>query len=180
MFNQLFFCYCATMIIGTGLLAITMRNPVHSLLMVLILFFHVAGVYLTLHAEFLAAVQIIVYAGAILVLYLFVLFLVNLQAELQVERFVGSSWVGRTLAAGMAVVLIGILPMFTLGEKGNWPLERVQEITHTKALGMEMYTTYLLPFEIAGIILLVAVIGGLMLAKKDTAATDTTIEEAGQ
>jgi NADH-quinone oxidoreductase subunit J len=168
------------MIVGTGLLAINMRNPVHSLLMVLVMFFHVAGVYLTLHAEFLAAVQIIVYAGAILVLYLFVLFLVNLRAELQVDRFVGSSWVGRTLAAGMAVVLIGIQPMFTLGEKGSWPLERVQEITHTKALGMEMYTTYLLPFEIAGIILLVAVIGGLMLAKKDTTHADTPAEEAGQ
>ena len=60
MFTYLFFLYCAVMIVGTGLLAITMRNPVHAVLMVLILFFHMAGLYLILGAEFLAAVQIIV------------------------------------------------------------------------------------------------------------------------
>jgi len=85
MFTQIFFCYCAVMIIGTGLLAITMKNPVHSVLMVLVLFFHMAGLYLTLQAEFLAAVQIIVYAGAILVLYLFVLFLVSLREEIRIN-----------------------------------------------------------------------------------------------
>ena len=70
MFIQLFFLYCAVMILGCGLLAVTMKNPVHCLLMVLVLFFHMAAIYLTLSAEFLAAVQVIVYAGAILVLYL--------------------------------------------------------------------------------------------------------------
>jgi NADH-quinone oxidoreductase subunit J len=166
MFTQIFFLYCAVMIVGTGILAITLRNPVHSLLMVLVLFFHMAGLYLTLQAEFLAAVQIIVYAGAILVLYLFVLFLVNLRDEMRIDPFVGSAWIGRIMAVGLAVVLIGILPVFTLGSKGNWPAERVREITHTKALGIEMYSTYIFPFEIAGLILLVAVIGGLVLAMK--------------
>jgi len=167
MFNYFFFLYCAVMIVGTGLLAITMRNPVHSVLMVLVLFFHMAGLYVILNAEFLAAVQIIVYAGAILVLYLFVVFLVNIKEELRMDRFVPSSWLGRIIAAGIAVSLISMLPAFELGPKGHWPLERVLEVTHTKALGMEMYSTYILPFEIAGLILLIAVIGGIVLARQD-------------
>lgn len=168
MFTQIFFCYCAVMILGTGILAVTLRNPVHCVLMVLVLFFHMAGLYLTLQAEFLAAVQIIVYAGAILVLYLFVLFLVSLRSEIRLDPFVDSTWLGRIVAAGLASVLIGILPTFVLGEKGNWPVEKVQALTHTKALGQEMYSTFILPFEIGALILLVAVIGGLVLAKKET------------
>ncbi|HHB75027.1 MAG TPA: NADH-ubiquinone/plastoquinone oxidoreductase chain 6 [Desulfobulbus sp.] len=167
MFTYLFFLYCAVMIVGTGLLAITMRNPVHAVLMVLILFFHMAGLYLILGAEFLAAVQIIVYAGAILVLYLFVLFLVSLRDEVKMDRFVTSAWLGRIISVGLAVSLIAMLPTFVLGTKGHWPMAEVIKATHTKALGMEMYTTYILPFEIAGLILLIAVIGGMVLAKHD-------------
>jgi NADH-quinone oxidoreductase subunit J len=167
MFTQIFFGYCALMIIASGILAISLRNPVHCVLMVLVLFFHMAGLYLTLQAEFLAAVQIIVYAGAILVLYLFVLFLVSLREELQLDAFVPGAWLGRLIAVGLAVGLISVIPAFTLGEKGNWPLAAIREMTHTKALGQELYTTYLLPFEIAGLILLVALIGGLVLARRE-------------
>lgn len=177
MFTQIFFCYCAVMIVGTGLLAITLKNPVHSVLMVLVLFFHMAGLYLTLQAEFLAAVQIIVYAGAILVLYLFVLFLVSLREEVRIDPYVDSGWIGRIFAAGLAVALVGILPTFILGAKGNWPPARIQQVTHTKAMGLEMYTTFILPFEIAGLILLVAVIGGLVLAKRNSAAPAPATDE---
>ena len=76
MFGEIFFLYCAFVITVCGVLAISLRNPIHCVLLVLLLFFHMAAVYLTLQAEFLAAIQIIVYAGAILVMYLFVLFLV--------------------------------------------------------------------------------------------------------
>ena len=167
MFELLFFCYCATAIVGTGLLAVTMKNPVHCVLSVLVLFFHMAGLYLLLGAEFLAAVQVIVYAGAILVLYLFVVFLVSLKDELKMDCFVKSGWLGRIFAVALGLCLLYILPVFRLGQKGNWPVEEVQRVTHTKALGQEMYTTYILPFEIAGVILLIAVIGGLVLARRD-------------
>ncbi len=167
MFLQIFFGYCALMIIASGILAISLRNPVHCVLMVLVLFFHMAGLYLTLNAEFLAAVQIIVYAGAILVLYLFVLFLVSLREELHLDAFIPNAWVGRIIAVGLALALVYVIPAFTLGEKGTWSTAAINELTHTKAMGQEMYTTYLLPFEIAGLILLVALIGGLVLARRD-------------
>jgi NADH-quinone oxidoreductase subunit J len=167
MFLQFFFGYCALMIIASGILAISLRNPVHSVLMVLVLFFHMAGLYLTLNAEFLAAVQIIVYAGAILVLYLFVLFLVSLREELHLDAFVPGAWLGRIIAVGLAVGLLYVIPAFTLGEKGTWSVSAIRELTHTKALGQELYSAYLLPFEIAGLILLVALIGGLVLARRE-------------
>lgn len=167
MFDQLFFIYCALMIIASGILAISLRNPVHCVLMVLVLFFHLAGLYLTLNAEFLAAVQIIVYAGAILVLYLFVLFLVSLREELHLDAFIPNPWVGRAIALGLACGLLYVIPSLTLGTKGNWSLAAIRAQTHTKALGQEMFSTYLLPFEIAGLILLVALIGGLVLARRE-------------
>ena len=167
MFLQIFFGYCALMIIASGILAISLRNPVHCVLMVLVLFFHMAGLYLTLNAEFLAAVQIIVYAGAILVLYLFVLFLVSLREELHLDAFIPNPWVGRIIAVGLASALVYVIPAFTLGEKGIWSTAAINELPHTKAMGQEMYSTYLLPFEIAGLILLVALIGGLVLARRD-------------
>lgn len=169
MFLQIFFGYCALMIIASGIMAISLRNPVHCVLMVLVLFFHMAGLYLTLNAEFLAAVQIIVYAGAILVLYLFVLFLVSLREELHLDPFVPNAWVGRIIATGLALALVYVIPTFVLGEKGVWSVDVIREMTNTKALGQEIYSTYLLPFEIAGLILLVALIGGLVLARKEEA-----------
>ncbi|WP_306546368.1 NADH-quinone oxidoreductase subunit J [Desulfobulbus sp.] len=172
MFIQIFFGYCALMITLSGILAISLRNPVHCVLMVLVLFFHMAGLYLTLNAEFLAAVQIIVYAGAILVLYLFVLFLVSLREELHLDAFIANPWIGRVIAGGLAAALLYVIPAFTLGEKGVWSVEAIKQVTHTKALGQEMYSTYLLPFEIGGLILLVALIGGLALARRDEGATE--------
>lgn len=177
MFELLFFCYCAVVIVGTALLAVSLKNPVHCVLMVLILFFHLAGLYLSLGAEFLAAVQIIVYAGAILVLYLFVVFLVSLRDELKVDCFVKNARIGRIIGLFLGLCLLSVIPFFIAGQKGRYPLETVQELTNTKVLGQEMYSTYILPFEIAGVILLIAVVGGLVLARRDK--SDPRITEEG-
>ena len=79
--SQLFFGYFAGMIAMTSMLVVALRNPVYSALSLLVMFFHVAGLFITLHAEFLAAVQIIVYCGAILVLYLFVVMILNVKQD---------------------------------------------------------------------------------------------------
>jgi NADH-quinone oxidoreductase subunit J len=83
---QIFFAYFAGMITLLGILVVTRNNPVHSILWMLVLFVHIAGLYLFLNAEFLAAIQIIVYAGAILVLFLFVIMLLNLKSEETVRK----------------------------------------------------------------------------------------------
>jgi len=167
MVNQLLFLYCAVVIIGTGLMAVRFKNPVYSVLAVMVLFFHMAGLYLLLNAEFLAAIQIIVYAGAILVLYLFVLFLVSLRQEVKIERFIASHRVSTVVSVCLGACLLAIIPSFKLGAKGQYPVERIEQLTHTKAMGLELYSNFILPFEIAGLILLIAVIGGLVLARNE-------------
>ncbi len=178
MFNQILFLYCAVVIIGTGLLAVRFKNPVYSVLAVLVLFFHMAVLYLLLNAEFLAAIQIIVYAGAILVLYLFVVFLVDLRQELIIERFIANHRFGTISSIALGVCLLAVIPFFKLGAKGEYPVERIEQLTHTKAMGFELYSTYILPFEVAGLILLIAVIGGLVLARKDREEDDNSGTDA--
>lgn len=178
MFNQLFFLYCALVIVSSALLAVRFRNPVYSVLSVLVLFFHMAGLYLLLNAEFLAAIQIIVYAGGILVLYLFVVFLVNLKQEVKVERFIANHRVSTVVSICLGFCLLAIIPFFQLGAKGNYPVARIKELTHTKAMGLELYSTFLLPFEVAGLILLIAVIGGLVLARNEKEVTENDVSES--
>jgi NADH-quinone oxidoreductase subunit J len=130
------------------------------------MFFHVAGLYVTLHAEFLAAVQVIVYAGAILVLYLFVVMLLNLKQDERYHR----QW---PAAAGVGGLLIIEALVLTLVKGRSPPAGAVAEATaekglgNTEALGDVLYSTYLFPFEVASLILLVAMIGAIILAKKD-------------
>lgn len=181
----LFFFYFGTVIVLTALLVITLRSPVHSVIALLVMFFHVAGLFITLHAEFLAAVQIVVYAGAILVLYLFVVMILNLKRDDAYQRQV---WVGATLGL-IALAEVGYL-IITAGAGapaveqavGSVVSGDMEAIGNTEAIGMSLYTTYLLPFEVASLILLVAMIGAILLAKKGIMGPDTesppTIMEA--
>lgn len=163
---DLVFTYLAGVSVVLSILVVTRKNPVHSVLWMLLLFFHLAGLYLVLGAEFVAAVQVIVYAGAILVLFLFTVLLLDLRAEVEEERFVGTAAVGLAVALAMVLFLVLVIPSFTLGPEGVYTIERLTTETHAKALGGLLYTEYLLPFELASIVLLVAVIGAIALAKK--------------
>ena len=167
MLGKFIFLYCALMIVTTGILAVRFRNPVHSVLAVLVLFFHMAGLYLLLNAEFLAAIQIIVYAGAVLVLYLFVVFLVNIKEEIKTERFVVNHNISKFISFLVFLMLIAVTQSFRLGTPGKWTVDAIRQVTHTKAMGIEIFTSYILPFEIIALILLVAVVGGILLAKQD-------------
>jgi NADH-quinone oxidoreductase subunit J len=162
--DQVFFFYFALVIAASSVLVVAMRNPIYSALSLLIMFFHVAGLYVTLHAEFLAAVQIIVYAGAILVLYLFVVMLLNLRQDDRYHR----QW---PVAAGSLLAMEAIV--LTLLNGGTAAVVRTGQeseaagLGNTEALGDVLYSTYLFPFEVASLILLVAMIGAIILAKKD-------------
>lgn len=165
---QLFFFYFAGIIVLTSILVVALRNPVHSVLSLLIMFFHVAGLYVTLHAEFVAAVQIIVYAGAILVLYLFVVMLLNLKHE---DRYHAQFLVGALL--GVTILTeVALLLLQQHGDAGTSPTPPdaappAVAIGNTEAIGEVLYSTYVFPFEVASLILLVAMIGAIVLAKRD-------------
>ncbi|MBI5639869.1 MAG: NADH-quinone oxidoreductase subunit J [Nitrospirae bacterium] len=166
MISQLFFGYFAAVIIILSLLVVTRKNPVHSVMWMLLMFFHIAGMYLFLNAEFIAAIQVIVYAGAILVLFLFVVLLLNLREELQTNRFIGSWPAGLVIAASLLLSMIAALRSFVPGPSGPYTIALIEKETHTRVLGQVLYTEYLFPFEIASLILLVAIIGAIVLAKK--------------
>ena len=166
MIPELFFAYFAFAIVALSLLVVTRKNPVHSLLWMLLLFFHIASLYLFLNAEFMAAVQLIVYAGGILVLFLFVVLLMNLREELTMGRYIGAWSSGFTFAVALFVLVILSLRSFVLAPAGKYSIDLIQQETHTKVIGKILYTEYLFPFEIASLILLVAIIGAIVLAKR--------------
>lgn len=173
--SQTAFYYLATASVASAILAVTRRNPVHSMLWVLALFLHVAGIFLLLGAEFLAAVQVIVYAGAILVFYIFVVMLLDLPGEEARPRF-GKHWplaavVGLSFAA--LAWLAQVEPLDSVGieaapaAKGlaaeGPPLGSLAEI------GRALFGPFALPFEMASLVLLAAIVGAIVLAKRRVA-----------
>ncbi len=165
MMPKLFFFYLAVAIITLSVLVISRKNVMHSILYMLVLFFHIAALYLFLNAEFIAAIQIIVYAGAILVLFLFVVMLLNLRHEIKEERFIGEWPVGLFIAISLLIVFIITIDSLKLGVKGDWGIGDIARTTHTMAIGQVLYTEYLFPFEITSLILLIAIVGAVVLAK---------------
>ena len=165
--SQIFFGYFAVMMTVLSLLVVTRRNPVHSVLLMLVLFVHIAGLYLFLNAEFLAAIQIIIYAGAILVMFLFVIMLLNLRKEETENRF-QKQWVfGIGVSALLVIFLIFITGKMTvLPPLGEYSIEAIQSEGSLMTIGKVLYTRYLMPFEIASVVLLVAIIGAVVLAKR--------------
>ena len=165
------FYYLAAASIASAFLAVTRRNPVHAMLWVLALFLHVAGIFLLVGAEFLAAVQVIVYAGAILIFYLFVVMLLDLPDEEVKPRF-GRHWpIAAALGLGFpAVVLLAragsaIAPPATQAVSGSQPLGTVAGI------GRALFGPFVLPFEIASLLLLAAIIGTVVLGRRRSAGS---------
>ncbi len=165
---QAAFYYMAAASVVSAILAVTRKNPVHSMLWVLALFLHVAGIFLLLGAEFLAAVQVIVYAGAILVFYLFVLMLLDVPGEEARPRF-GAHW-PFAAAGGLGFVVLTWLAQIetpgtlapaaaTIPGEGP-PLGSLSEV------GKALFGPFALPFEMASLILLAAIVGAVVLARR--------------
>jgi NADH-quinone oxidoreductase subunit J len=160
-------------IVLTATLVVALRNPIYSALSLLVMFFHVAGLYVTLHAEFLAAIQIIVYAGAILVLYLFVVMLLNIKSEDQFNKQgTVALFLGLVLLA--ETVLLGLSQGFSVASPTQQTASPGASIGNTESIGELLYSTYLFPFEIASLILLVAMIGAIILTKKGIMETKSS------
>ena len=159
-----FFYFLSGIAVIGAIVTITRRNPVHSALALIFTLLALAGLYLMLYAPFVAAVQIVLYAGGIMVLFLFVIMLVNIEkAELE-ERF-NKQW----LVAVLASVALGGLLLYVLRNgQGIFPTNVVTlpEDKNTQMIGLQLYQNYLLPFEIASLLLLVAIVGAVVMAKK--------------
>jgi len=158
------FYYMAVASVASALLAVTRRNPVHGMLWVLALFLHVAGIFLLLGAEFLAAVQVIVYAGAVMILFLFIIALLGAKKEkrdLSFQNLAGLGFVGLLFCELLMSMMVGE----TKPVEGRVTLEVVQQVGSAKAIGIELFSHHIIPFELASLLLLVAVVGIISLAK---------------
>lgn len=151
-----------------GIFVVLHKNPVYSAVFLVQSLFAIAGLYLLLNAQFLAIIQILIYAGAIIVLFLFVIMLLNLRSVENEMRFMFRI---KLLGIVLAVILISeIIYLIALhpgtGSQGSWTSKTINTIGSTEVVGKTLFTTYLFPFEVASIVLLVAMIGMVVLAKR--------------
>ena len=161
------FIIFATICAVTAVLMITRPNPIISALFLVINFASLAGLYLTLNAQFIAVAQVIVYAGAIMVFFLFVIMLLNPEREK--KFFQDRSKLRIFIIAVVALVLIQIVYVIFLSKPSDVISPEVNRSVQTgtvENIGREMFTNYILPFEAAGYLLLSATIGAMVLAKK--------------
>jgi NADH-quinone oxidoreductase subunit J len=160
---QMLFFILAAVALVSGALVVFQRHPLRSALWLIVNFFAAAGIYLLAHAEFIAAIQIIVYAGAIMVLFLFVIMLLNLrlpEAESRVPHLTQ-----KVLGIFMAFATGGLLVYGFSVVKMPAAKELTPGLGNTESIAQSLFTTYLLPFEVTSILLLVAIVGAVVLAK---------------
>jgi NADH-quinone oxidoreductase subunit J len=165
--DTVLFYVFALLTLGGGILTITRRNAVHSAISLIVSLLGVAGLYLLQHAEFLFAVQIVLYVGGIMVLFLFVIMLVNLD-QMAKERQFNRQWavaLAAVLAVGaeLAYFLYRGRDAFRIAETAP---AAISQLGNVEQVADSLFSEYLLPFEIASLLLLVAVVGSVVMAKK--------------
>jgi NADH-quinone oxidoreductase subunit J len=159
-----FFYFLSGLTVLSGFLVITRRNPVHSALALILALLGQAGLYLMLYAPFVAGVQIILYAGGIMVLFLFVIMLVNIEKSQKEDQFNKQWLVGILAAVALGILFVGVL------YKGRATFPPIPagfpELSNTQDIAVQLYGPYMFSFEIASLLLLVAIIGAVVMAKK--------------
>ena len=163
--TQILFWVLSVMALFSALMMITSKNPVHSVLWLIVTFFAISGHYIVLNAQFLAIVNIIVYAGAIMVLFLFVIMLMNMNKSTEPQK---NRWL--RIAGGVAggcLLLILVAALKDSEVKSHSTEVVTGDIGLIKNLGKELFSTYVVPFEISSILFLSAMVGAVVIGKKD-------------
>jgi NADH-quinone oxidoreductase subunit J len=167
-FQDIVFYTLAAILLYAGLRVITTRNPVYAALYLVLAFFTAAGIWLLLEAEFLAIVLVLVYVGAVMVLFLFVVMMLDINLDRLREGFWSALPVALPVGGLMAVEMVMIVGVRNFGvDKVAAPAARPADYSNTAELGRVLYTDYLLPFELASVVLLVAIIAAIALTLRD-------------
>jgi NADH-quinone oxidoreductase subunit J len=145
----------------SALMVVTSRNPIHSVIWLIVTFFAISGHYILLNAQFLAVVNIIVYAGAIMVLFLFVIMLMNLNKESEPARHRWMQLAGGVSGGALLLVLVAALKDTELKSQQSLLLEGDTGLI--KNLGQELFSTYVIPFELSSILFLSAMVGAVLI-----------------
>lgn len=172
MLDSILFYFFASIAVVSAVLTVTRRNAVHSAIFLITALLATAGIFLQLNAEFLFIVQIILYIGGIMVLFVFVIMLVNLDVAVRQMQFARQKWVALVISLALAAQ-VGLMfwsirkvpgqgvPVLTAAPAESLP-------PNSEEVARSLFSTYLLPFEIASVLLLVAMIGAVVMAKKRT------------
>ena len=169
--TQLTFYIFSFVMLLSSLMVISTKNPVHSVLFLILAFLNAAGIFVILHAEFLAMILIIVYVGAVAVLFLFVVMMLDIKTTIEKSNILQylpiGLFIGIVFIAELVIVLINTkLELSNMQILSN-PLNKFVELSNTKAIGSVLYTDYILHFQLAGVILLIAMIGSIVLTLRE-------------
>lgn len=163
--TQILFWLLTAMALGSALMVVTSKNPVYSVLYLIICFFAISGHYVLLNAQFLAVVNIIVYAGAIMVLFLFVIMLMNLNASVEPQK---NKWLKMAGAlAGGCLLLVMVAALKNAELKTQLAQTSSGDIGLIKNLGIALFKDYVVPFEISSVLFLSAMVGAVVIGKKE-------------
>ncbi len=166
------FYFFAIILVVAGLCVITVRNPVHAALFLVLAFFSMAGIWLLLEEEFLAIVLVLVYVGAVMVLFLFVVMMLDINVARLRAGFIRYVWVGAGVASLIIVQLYWVFAVKSSGlAYAPPPVAHGATYSNTEALGRVLYTAYVYPFEIAAVVLLVAIVAAISLTMRRRAGT---------
>jgi NADH-quinone oxidoreductase subunit J len=167
-FKWLIFIAMAVVAIGSSLMMVTRKNPIHSAVWLIVTFCSVAGLYVLLNATFIAVAQVMVYAGAIMMLVIFVIMLIHLEAGPQMARKRSfAKLIGSVITVLLFLQVLGAFMVYgNVGKKGAYSATVLAKLGNTQAVGTVLYGKYVFAFEIASILLLVGIIGAVVLAKK--------------
>ena len=169
--SLLTFYLFSAVILLSSLMVISTKNPVHSVLFLILAFLNAAGIFVILHAEFLAMILIIVYVGAVAVLFLFVVMMLDFKTSLEKDNILQympiGLLIGLVFIAELVIVLINTrLDLSNIQILSN-PLDNFSDQSNTEAIGSILYTNYVLYFQLSGVILLVAMVGSIVLTLRD-------------
>jgi NADH-quinone oxidoreductase subunit J len=157
----------AFILVASAVMVISARNPVHSVLFLILAFFNAAGLFVLIGAEFVAMILVIVYVGAVAVLFLFVVMMLDIDFRELRSGFLQYLPIGGTIGLILLVELAVVLGAWVIGPDAarsiSAPIPPAEEITNTRALGQLLYTHYVYLFQASGVILLIAMIGAIVL-----------------
>ena len=166
-FEQVIFYVFAGIMLFAATMVITSRNPVYSALFLVLAFFSSAGIWMLLEAEFLAITLVLVYVGAVMVLFLFVVMMLDVNIEPLREGFIRYLPVGLLVAIAVVVEMVLVVgPKYFGLKEFAAPVPHAAGYSNTEELGSVLYTVYMYPFEIASVILLVAIVAAIVLTMR--------------
>ena len=164
--TEILFWFLSALALVSAIMVLISKNPVHSVLWLIVVFFAISGHYILLNAQFLAIVNLIVYAGAIMVLFLFVIMLMNLNLVTEPQKNTWMKLAGIISGGSLLVILVSVIRS-SIDLKNHTAQMAEGDIGLIKNLGQVLFTEYMIPFEVSSILFLSAMVGAVVIAKKN-------------